>query len=350
MKRINYLIFFLSMLGILLSSASFAITNPVTDTLKVVVNGEVQALVNMDDLDSLESLGVDIENIMKQVEASLETVKESMQDIEIWEKPGQKTVIVKDANGDIIETLVLKDEKNVDKSSASLEVKFESGRKDKNLHTYSTVELGANNYLMSNEFNFPEGNSDYIVKPFGSWSFSIGSGMRAYATNWLSFDFGADLLWYNFKMENKTVEITEGEEPSQIHFNPNLAYNTDKNEAIRSKLRVSYVNFNLVPVFHFGNKTGGFNRRTFRIGAGAYAGYRIGGATKNVYKHDGSKVKAKHSDNFYLNNFRYGVKAIIGVNEVSLFVNYDLNNLFEDNKGPNGENLNAFAFGVNITI
>jgi len=348
MKRIKFLFPILSMAAILIASTSFANTNPETDSLKVVVNGEVQAVVDMSDLDALENLDINIDSIMMEVENALKAVDEDMQDIEIIEKAGKKTIIIKSADGEIIQTVELNKEPGTAQDNKnSFEVNFEADKKEKNLHSYMSVEIGANNYLESNEFKFPEGNSNYIVKPFGSWSFSIGSGMRAYATNWLSFDFGADLLWYNFKMEDKTVEITEGAAPNPIQFTPN---DTSDNVAIRSKLRVGYVNFNLVPVFHIGNKTGGFNKRTFRIGAGAYAGYRIGSITKLVCEDDGNKVKAKVSDNFYLNNFRYGVKAIIGIKEINLFMNYDLNSLFENNKGPDRKTLNAFAFGLNITI
>ncbi|MEA1873420.1 MAG: hypothetical protein U9N51_03195 [Bacteroidota bacterium] len=350
MRRIKLLFPILSMAAILLANTSFATSNLKTDTLKVIVNGEVEAVVNMSDLDALEDLDIDIDSIMMEVENVLKSVDENMQDIEIIEKEGKKTIIIKSADGEIIEKVDLDDDFETENGKNSFEVNFEIDKKEKNLHSYLSVEIGANNYLMNSEFEFPEGNSDYVVKPFGSWSFSIGSGMRAYATNWLSFDFGGDLLWYNFKMEDKTVLITEADNPSQIQFSPNAFYDTGDNDAIRSKLRVGYVNFNLVPVFHIGNETGGFNKRTFRIGAGAYAGYRIGSITKLVYENNGNKIKAKNSDNFYLNNFRYGVKAIIGIKEVNLFVNYDLNSLFEDNKGPNGETLNAFAFGLNITI
>jgi len=351
MKRIKFLLPILSMAAILLANTSFATSNPETDTLKIVVNGEVQAVVDMSDLDALEDLDIDIDSIMMEVENALKSIDENMQDIEIIEKEGKKTIIIKSADGEIIEKVELdKGKQSASDNKNSFEVNFESDKKDKNLHSFMSMEIGANNYLVNNNLEFPDGNSNHLVKPFGSWSFSMGSGMRAYATSWLSFDFGADLLWYNFKMEDRTVLITEAENPDQIDFTSDAFYDTGDNDAIRSKLRVGYVNFNLVPVFHIGNDSGGFNKRTFRIGAGAYAGYRIGSITKFVYENDGNKIKAKNSDNFYLNNFRYGVKALIGIKEINLFVNYDLNSLFEENKGPNGETLNAFAFGLNFTI
>ena len=45
----------------------------------------------------------------------------------------------------------------------------------------------------------------------------------------------------------------------------------------------------------------------------------------------------------YASNLRYGVRAEIGVNEFNLFLNYDLNEVFETEKGPK---LNAISFGL----
>ena len=74
-----------------------------------------------------------------------------------------------------------------------------------------------------------------------------------------------------------------------------------------------------------------------------YAGYRIASYTKYVTKEDGDKEKDKDKDGFYLNNFRYGVRGQIGFRGIDIFFNYDLNELFADNRGPE---LNAFSFGV----
>ena len=64
---------------------------------------------------------------------------------------------------------------------------------------------------------------------------------------------------------------------------------------------------------------------------------------RSVTKEDGDKEKDKDKDGFYLNNFRYGVRGQIGFRGIDIFFNYDLNELFADNRGPE---LNAFSFGV----
>jgi len=64
-----------------------------------------------------------------------------------------------------------------------------------------------------------------------------------------------------------------------------------------------------------------------------------------VYSEGGDKKKEKHHDNYYLTNLRYGVRLQVGFDDVDFFFNYDINNMFADNKGPQ---LNAFSFGISF--
>ena len=68
------------------------------------------------------------------------------------------------------------------------------------------------------------------------------------------------------------------------------------------------------------------------ISAGGYVGYRLGGYSKIKYP-DGKKDKER--SNYYLNDFRYGAAFELGIkNFPDFFVHYDMNNLFQDNRGP----------------
>jgi hypothetical protein len=117
---------------------------------------------------------------------------------------------------------------------------------------------------------------------------------------------------------------------------------------VKSKLTASYINVSLIPMLDFGGR--GKKSRVwdsygsqFRIGIGPYAAYRIGSHSKLVYKDDG-KEKEKNHDNFYLNNFRYGLRLQFGIRSTDFFFNYDLNELYSSK--PNNPKLNAFSFGV----
>ncbi|MGC9331881.1 MAG: hypothetical protein ACP5DZ_08410, partial [Bacteroidales bacterium] len=315
--------------AILTAAALFVITPlladnaPEDDTLRVVIEGDTVATVNLNKLEELDNMP-DMDSIMDIVKEVMKEVDESMEDIRIEDNGKSMSVIIKNKQGDVIKTMTVKDSKTKTGDS-EIEFEFEKDESDKSFYNFMVCETGMNNYLEDQQF--PQGEKLYYVKPFGSWSFSIGSGFRAFAANWFSVDVSADFLTYNFKLQNKAVDTYEGvvDGDNMIVYNENPMYNDGSSHAIRSKLTVNYLNMDVMPVFHIGPEKSGINKRLLRIGAGAYAGYRIGAHTKNVWDENGQKRKDKNYDNFYLNSFRYGVKAMVGVKDFSLFMNYDLN-------------------------
>jgi hypothetical protein len=348
MKRKTFLHAILTAAALFVITPLFADNAPEDDTLRIVIEGDTVSTVNLNELEELDNMP-DMDSIMNIVKEAMKEVDESMEDIRIEDNGKTKSVIIKDKKGDVIKTMTVKDSKT-ETGDSEMEFEFEKDESNKSFYNFMVCETGMNNYLENQAF--PSGDAAYYVKPFGSWSFSIGSGFRAFAASWFSVDVSADILTYNFKLQNKAVDTDEGvvDDNNRIVYIENSKYNDGSSHAIRSKLTVNYLNMDVMPVFHIGPEKSGINKRLLRIGAGAYAGYRIGAHTKNVWDENGQKRKTKNHDNFYLNSFRYGVKAMIGVKDFNLFMNYDLNTLFEKDKGPDGKNLNAFAFGVRFII
>ncbi len=348
MKRKTILHTILTAAALFVITPMFANNAPEDDTLRIVIEGDTVSTVNLNELEDMDDMP-DMDSIMDIVKEAMKEVDESMEDIRIEDDGKTRSVIIKDKKGDVIKTMKVKSHE-IEKDDSEIEFEFEKDESNKNFYNFMVCETGMNNYLENQKF--PGSDALHDVKPFGSWSFAVGSGFRAYAANWFSVDMSADILWYNFKLQNKAVVTQEGmvDDNKMIVYQVKPEYNEDDNHAIRSKLTVTYLNMDVMPVFHIGPKKSGINKRLLRIGTGAYAGYRLDAHTKNVWEENGQKRKAKNYDNFYLNNIRYGVKAMIGVKDFNLFMNYDLNSLFENNKGPEGKDLNAFAFGVRFII
>ena len=210
-------------------------------------------------------------------------------------------------------------------------------------------DLGMNNYLEDGEF--PDSNGQpYAVKPFGSWFFAINSTTRSHIGGKLFLDWGASVSWYNFKFDNPSVRIVKDEVNQTVAFPEEPA----TVNAQKSKLTAAYLNVQAVPMLNFSYKVKKDKdgqryirkmRRGFRIGAGPYAGYRIASYSKFVFDEDGDKEKDKDRSNFFLNNFRYGMRLQMGFRDIDIFVNYDMNELFAEGNGPQ---LNAFSFGIII--
>jgi hypothetical protein len=210
--------------------------------------------------------------------------------------------------------------------------------------TYHSInfDLGMNNYLSDGKFP-DENNSLYTVKPWGSWYVGINSNLRTRVSNKFFLEWGLGVSWYNFKFQNEQTMISKDDNSVIFSLNPLDV------DFTKSKLTATYIQAQLVPMIDFGGNRrkpsffDGGDSESFRFGAGPYVGYRIDSYSKQVYKEEGDKIKPKDHDNFYLNNLRYGLRFQVGFEELDLFFNYDLNELFIENKGPK---LNAFSFGV----
>ena len=211
------------------------------------------------------------------------------------------------------------------------------------------VEIGINNYLQNGEI--PNGDAAYSVKPFGSWYVGLSSIRKTHVGQGPFFiEWGGTFSWYNFKMDNASNQVIKTE--NGVGF-----METAGRTGIKSKLTASFINLSLVPVLDFSHgtkvvkkyETGGggvsvsrYKKQGLRIGFGGYLGYRLGSHSKFRYKENGTKDKIKEKGNFNLNDLRYGIRGQLGFKGMDLFINYDLNELFNAGKGPK---LNAFTFG-----
>ena len=219
----------------------------------------------------------------------------------------------------------------------------DDGHRGKWNRTWQTFnfDLGTNNYLTDDKF--PSDNDAYAVRPWGSWYLGVASVQRTRLAKKFFLEWGLGMSWYNFKFQNDNTIMTKSDDGVTFSLDPR-----DVNFK-KSKLSVTYLQASLVPVLDFGDHGrkrrvwDGYNHNSFRIGFGPYIGYRIASHSKLIYNDDGDREKESDRDGFHLNNFRYGARLQVGYRSTDLFFNYDLNELFQENKGPK---LNAFSFGV----
>ena len=208
---------------------------------------------------------------------------------------------------------------------------------------FFNMDFGINNYVETGGITDPNQAAYYTVHPWGSWNVSMNAVNRVRFSDKFSLEAGLGISWYNFKFDEDNSLITKTID--EVTFGPDPR---DHLNFTKSKLTVSYLNVSVIPVFntgkeHYRHYWHSWNQSEFRIGLGPYVGYRLGSHSKLVNKDDGDKDKEKEHDNFYLQNLRYGLRLQIGVHGLDLFINYDLNELFIENKGPD---LNAYSFGI----
>lgn len=327
--------------GMILSGWVSAQTKP-ADTVVIKVGEGSKIVFTIRDKKDLETLKkYDIQALVNDLVKRLE-----QKDTASIKKPSSEYLLNTDTT-----TTVVKEEKEEDWSVRENNDEDEDDEDYKAMQRWSSrkrtyhsfnFDIGTNNYLTSG--GFPDAdNSPYTVKPWGSWYIGINSVQRTRLANKFFIEWGMGVSWYNFKFQDERTIVTKDD--SQVYFATDLRDLDFK----KSRLTATFINASFVPMIDFGaNKRkssffDGNNSESFRIGAGGYIGYRIDSFTKQVYKEDGHKRDPKNHDNFYLNNLRYGLRLQVGFDDVDLFFNYDLNDLFIENKGPK---LNAFSFGV----
>jgi hypothetical protein len=327
------------------------------DTLFIKFGNNSQVMIVVEDEDDLAKIQrYDLNKMLSDMQIMVETETGEKQ-LVITDQTGKRylkdtTVIVSGKSSAVDESVAEHnsqynfDDGESDTSSSEYNFNFNKSSKKKRFDRYNhtlNFELGLNNYLNADN-QFPDtDNAWYAVRPIVSWTYAINSVNQSRVAKWLRLDYGLGLQWYNFSLEDNSLQIVKGDEA--IDF----VERDDVSGYKRSKLNITYLNFNFVPVFTLGGGSGHNkdffepfeNKGGFRIGVGGYAGYRIGAKSKFRYDDEKNKIKT----NFHLNNWRYGVKAQIGWRGIDLFATYDLNELFIENRGPA---LNAFSFGIII--
>ena len=199
------------------------------------------------------------------------------------------------------------------------------------------MALGFNTYANAHSTAlYPK--EQYDLKPFPSRMVSLGYTVSTTLVRGenarFHLDLGGDFSWYNMMYDgNNTIE----KDALAVTFPP-YKFEGQAVDLDKSKLVVPYVNLSLMPTVSFPHSFISY------LSAGGYVGYRLGGYTK--VKRDGSKDIFKDHKDFYINDIRYGLSAEIGIRHFpDLFVTYDVNELFKDNRGPS---FNMISFGIRL--
>ncbi|MDJ1506181.1 outer membrane beta-barrel protein [Xanthocytophaga agilis] len=193
-------------------------------------------------------------------------------------------------------------------------------------------DLGLDNYL-TGDGKFPEQNLNYTLRPLGSRYVAISHIYKTRiggSRSPLSLTYGLEASFYNYMFDSNT-RIEKG--VTGVEFVEVLDGSNVK-DLKKSKLTSIYASIPVMPVLQFGHSS-----RSFRFGVGGFVGYRLHSYSK-IKDSDGKKDH--ETSNFYLNNVRYGVQALVGIRGIDIFFKYDLNPLFTEEHGPD---LRSIAFG-----
>ena len=362
MKKLTILVAFIAIAGGITAEAT-VVTSPDTIILRLD-NGQEVKIISEDNNEVEVLNNYDLNAIIDDLRESMDSLNSEGQAIELEDSTGAKYFGNQHRNTSVNLSLEQRINQLSDKVKwLSITIESKSERQDSTSHSPSThrrerrtnnmlsFDFGFNNYLSRGKFP-DDSNAPYAVKPVVSWYIALGTLNRTHVTGPLYLDWGASVSWYNFKFENERTRLEKTD--TEVRF----FEEADVSEPIKSKLVVPYVNVSFVPMLQLGRPLSLVHigqdgdqlaiadrdeKAGFRLGAGMYAGYRLGSRAKYVFRQDGDRERVKDRTNFYVNNWRYGIRLQAGFRGVDVFANYDLNELFVPGRGPE---LNAFSFGI----
>ncbi|WP_317166318.1 outer membrane beta-barrel protein [Spirosoma agri] len=309
------------------------------DSLVIRFANRTRLVIYAPDKASIQALSnYDLNKIVREMSMKLDSVS------------GGETAISKQDGSRFLKDTVLVVTRKKNGVTIVLNGTGDSTRSDsvKNRQQYkrSTVRRGINSWSRSIDFQIGLNTlltqstlaaypSDvYSLKPLGSRYFAVAFSQRPTLINGkrakFSLYYALEGSWNNYMFENNVVAQKGA---TQLDFVPY------PEQLKKSKLTTFALQLPVVPRVSFYNTAG---RKVFHLGLGGFVGYRLDSYTK--IKHPDNDKDRNHA-NFYLNDFRYGLVAHIGIVRTNLFVKYDLNPVFQEGKGPD---VRTLSFGISF--
>ena len=194
--------------------------------------------------------------------------------------------------------------------------------------------MGVNNVLNDHKLSSLN-NSEYQF--WRSHFYEVGFSWKTSLSkkpSKLYFKYGVSFLWNNLRLEDNRIHVKNGDFTDIETFNEQLS---------ESRLRHVQMNFPMHLEWDFSkSKTYSSGRvksrtnKSLRFGVGGFVGFKLGTRQYLEYRDvNNIEIEEVQYDNFNMNIFNYGLSSYIGYKDISLYVKYDLNPLFQNTETRN---------------
>ncbi len=206
-----------------------------------------------------------------------------------------------------------------------MKVKDKYDKREKRTTTQLLLAFGGNNLVTNGSI----ANSEFLywTSYFEEFGFTFNTRLLN-KSNLLHLRYGLSLMKNNLRPSDNQYFVVDGNQTNLEKFPVELCDSRFKNNYIVVPLHIEF-DFS-------GNqsKDGEYKfcaQKGFRFGFGGYTGFRTKSKQKLYYNQGDDKVRIKTKGNFNVNDFIYGVSTYVGYRDVSLYLKYDLQPIFEDN-------------------
>jgi hypothetical protein len=222
------------------------------------------------------------------------------------------------------------------------EKEYDKPRKyDRRTVEENVFAIGFNNTLIDGQ-NLDDSPYKLGGSGFLEWGFSWKTRLLN-NSNFLRVKYGLSIQWNKLDIKDNNYFVNVDDEILLQEF---------PQELDKAKFRATNI---VIPLhFEFGpskkiereNYFRYSTRNQFKIGLGGYAGLNVWNMQKLKYKDDGNRVKNKQRGGYEVSEFIYGLSGYVGIDDVALYVKYDLNPLFKNQ----AVDQNNISFGVRFDI
>ena len=185
--------------------------------------------------------------------------------------------------------------------------------------------MGLNNTMIDGKLQ--DSRYSFIGSHFYEWGFTYNSRLMK-NDNLLHAKYGLSVMYNNIRPTDNRSFVVDG---NQTNLEVN-AINMDE-----SRFRNVYIVLPVHLEFDFtrpresDGKTYFRTHKSFRFGIGGYAGINVKSKQILKFEEEDLKYKTTIKGDYNVNNFIYGLSSYVGYKEMSLYLKYDLNPLFQDN-------------------
>jgi hypothetical protein len=185
--------------------------------------------------------------------------------------------------------------------------------------------MGLNNMMVDGKLQ--DSNYSFIGSHFYEWGFTYNSRLLK-NNNLLHAKYGLSLMYNNIRPTDNRSFVVNGDQTVLQTNAINLDESRFRNVYIVAPVHLEF-DFSKPKVVN--GKTYFRTHQSFRFGIGGYAGINVKSKQILKYEQDDLDYKTTIKGDYNVNNFIYGLSSYIGYKELSLYMKYDLNPLFQDN-------------------
>ncbi|TDO96672.1 hypothetical protein [Flavobacterium sp. 245] len=201
----------------------------------------------------------------------------------------------------------------------------DSLRSERRTTSQFVFALGLNNMMADGKYQ--DSNYSFIGSHFYEWGFTYNSRLMK-NDNLLHAKYGLSLMYNNIRPTDNRYFVVNGDQTNLQTNAVNLTESRFRNVYL---VLPAHLEFDFTRPTVKDGKTYFKTHKSFRFGVGGYAGINVKSKQILKFEEEDLKYKSTIKGEYNVNNFIYGLSSYIGYRELSLYVKYDLNPLFQDN-------------------